>query len=94
MTTVNKPSHLPAAIKAATPFGLSMIVAEKVFDALGQVRRNPFVRDLVQKNAQVLLNCNGSKKYYMRYHCDGDAETAVLFISVTDKGRLSAGSIR
>ncbi len=92
MITVTSPAKVIAALRTATPLLLTNELTAKIFDPIGQLFRTQFVRDFVRTNAQVVLSCKGTNKYYLRY-CRDKKDNYVLFITLTTKGSLSTGGL-
>jgi len=91
MLVITSPAKVAQSLRNATALNVD---AQKTqlfnqFDA----RSTEFSRQFIKDNAQVLLSCNSTSKWYMRYDTAETADNAILFLAVTHKNKVSKGSI-
>ena len=93
MVTITSPSQVVSAVRAASALMLNADLVAQLFNQFGDARSTAFSRQFIKDNAQVLLDCNSTQKWYMRYATATTNATDVLFLAVTNKNKVSKGKI-
>jgi hypothetical protein len=94
MVTITKSSKVVSALLAATPFVLNADTYAQLFYSSGDARATDFSRQFIKSNAQVLLDCDSTQKWYMRYTTADTPTSEVLFLAITPKNKISKGKIK
>lgn len=94
MLVITSSSKVATAVSAATPIALNESTIAQLFYASGDARATEFSREFIKTNAQVLLNCNNTQKWYMRYTTNDMPTTDVCFLAITHKNKVSKGRIK
>lgn len=94
MVTITGSSKVVSAVSSAVPIFLDAATVALLFTQFGDARSTDFSRAFIKDNAQVLLDCNSTQKWYMRYSTTETAPSDVLFLAITHKNKVSKGRIK
>ncbi|MCC7224145.1 MAG: hypothetical protein IT273_10505 [Chitinophagales bacterium] len=92
MLVITSPAKVAQSLRNATALNVDAQKTQ-LFNQFGDARSTEFSRQFIKDNAQVLLSCNSTSKWYMRYDTAETADNAILFLAVTHKNKVSKGSI-